>query len=247
MSSKPIDEILSNKVSEAEISEIFSSLQGEGPYLGVKQIFVRFGRCNMHCGYCDELEKMKQGAFTRYSLNRLFAEIEVLIREKGEHHSISLTGGEPLFYTPFLKTFLPQLKKAGHKVYLETNGTLPRELSRVISYCDIIAMDMKPASSSGDRCFNEQHKEFLAIAQQKEVFVKVVITPETEEEDVLKCIQMTAEAGESTPFIFQPLSDPIGINQKALRLIENTLFPMAKKLLKDVRVIPQMHKIWGVR
>src|SRR3989338_4150854 len=94
---------ITDKAKETEISEIFSSLQGEGPYLGVKQIFVRFGRCNMHCVYCDELEKMKEERFTVYSSESLLREIETLETEKGEHHSVSLTGGEPLFYAAFLR------------------------------------------------------------------------------------------------------------------------------------------------
>lgn len=236
-----------DKSREAEISEIFSSLQGEGPYLGVKQIFVRFGRCNMHCGYCDELEKMKQEMFSVYSLEKLLSEISEMDKLKGEHHSISLTGGEPLFYTPFLQSFLPLLKEKGHKVYLETNGTLPRELARVISYCDIIAMDMKPSSSTGDRSFEEQHEEFLEIALQKETFVKVVITPETKREEIERCIEITAKVDKKTLFIFQPLSDPFGINQKSMNLIEKEFFELAKTRLENVRVIPQMHKIWGVR
>lgn len=38
----------------ADIIEIFSSIQGEGIFLGAKQIFVRFKRCNLTCSYCDE-------------------------------------------------------------------------------------------------------------------------------------------------------------------------------------------------
>ena len=171
-----------SRTTHTEISEIFSSLQGEGPYLGVKQIFVRFGRCNMHCVYCDELEKMKEENFTIYSWDELIHSIQDFETEKGPHHSISLTGGEPLFYTAFLKNFMPKLKEQGFVTYLETNGTLPRELAQVIRWCDIIAMDLKPSSSTGDRNFDREHEEFLKIALQKEVFLKIVVTPETEVE-----------------------------------------------------------------
>jgi len=44
--------------NEARISEIFSSIQGEGPHSGEKHIFVRFEECHMHCVYCDELDKV---------------------------------------------------------------------------------------------------------------------------------------------------------------------------------------------
>ncbi len=231
----------------AEISEIFSSLQGEGPYLGVKQIFVRFGRCNMRCVYCDEWDKMKEEAFTNYSLAVLMDAIEGLGNRQGKHHSVSLTGGEPLFYTSFLKKWMPELKRKGLTTYLETNGTLPGQLQQVIEWCDIIAMDMKPASSTGDRNFYTEHKRFLKIAIQKDVFIKIVVTPQTKAEEIRKCVELVASVNPKTIFIFQPLSDLIGINSQALRLIEKDLFPIATQKLYDVRVIPQMHKIWGVR
>ena len=36
-----------------KIKEIFKSIQGEGPYIGYEQLFVRFCKCNLKCGYCD--------------------------------------------------------------------------------------------------------------------------------------------------------------------------------------------------
>src|SRR3989338_9313983 len=236
-----------DKNLSTEISEIFSSLQGEGPYLGVRQIFVRFGRCNMHCGYCDELEKMKEWNFSVYPLEKLIGEVDQFEAEKGTHHSVSLTGGEPLFYTSFLGSFLPKLKEKGLSVYLETNGTLPRELAQVIKWCDIIAMDIKPASSTGDRAFLKEHEAFLKVAIQKELFVKVVITPDTLALEIGECVDLVAGVNPKIPFIFQPLSEPFGINSQSLALIEKELFEIAKQKLLDVRVIPQMHKIWGVR
>ena len=238
---------ITDRSTETEISEIFSSLQGEGPYLGVKQIFVRFGRCNMHCTYCDELEKMKEEKFSVRSLEEVLGEIQDLEKEKGAHHSVSLTGGEPLFYTPFLLNLLPKLKEKGIMVYLETNGTLPGQLREVIKWCDIIAMDLKPSSSTGDRAFNAEHAEFLKIALQKEVFTKIVVTPGTRLEEIRECIRLVKNVNARLPFIFQPVSEAFGINVEALKLVENVFFAEAKKELFDVRVIPQMHKIWGVR
>lgn len=232
---------------QTEISEIFSSLQGEGPYLGIPQIFVRFGRCNMHCGYCDELDKMKIGAYDVLPMENILENISAFEKEKGPHHSISLTGGEPLFYAPFLRTFLPELKNRGFTTYLETNGTLPGALASVIDHCDIIAMDFKPSSSTGDRDFLEEHEAFLNIAAQKEVFVKVVVTPETKAEEIRACAEIVARSNPKTPFILQPLSDPFGINTRSLELIQNEILSITRTHLEDVRVIPQMHKIWGVR
>lgn len=239
--------MITDKKNQTEISEIFSSLQGEGPYLGVQQIFVRFGRCNMHCDYCDELEKMKEEKFFVYSIEQLLAEIEALEKEKGNHHSVSLTGGEPLFYTPFLQNLLPALKERGFVTYLETNGTLPRELERVVRWCDVIAMDLKPASSTQYRAYWAEHAEFLKIAIRKDVFVKIVVTPKTSLREIQKAVDLVESVHSGIPFIFQPVSDPIGINIESLKLIEGSFFREAKDRLCDVRVIPQLHKIWGVR
>ena len=238
---------ISDKRGQTEISEIFSSLQGEGPYLGVKQVFVRFGRCNMHCVYCDELEKMKEENFTRMSLAQVLREIGRFEKEKGPHHSVSLTGGEPLFYTAFLENLLPRLKERRYNIYLETNGTLPRELDRVIRFCDIIAMDLKPPSSTGDRNFDKEHEEFLKIAARKDVFVKVVVTPDTRLEEIERCADLVESVDPHIPFILQPQSEAFGISTKALELIEKSFMHSAEKYLYDVRVIAQMHKIWGVR
>lgn len=238
---------ITNRQTQTEISEIFSSLQGEGPYLGVKQIFVRFGRCNMHCGYCDELEKMKEEKFTNYSLDHLLNSIDEFEIEKGPHHSISLTGGEPLFYTSFLRNLLPKLKEKGLTTYLETNGTLPKELARVINWLDIVAMDFKPPSSTGDRDFSKEHEDFLKIAIQKETFVKVVVTPTTLAQDIECCVEILKNVNPKIPFIFQPLSTPFGIDSDSMRLIQTHFFDIARQHLLDVRVIPQLHKVWGVR
>ena len=37
----------------ANLVEVFSSVQGEGPYIGYKQLFMRFSDCNLNCNYCD--------------------------------------------------------------------------------------------------------------------------------------------------------------------------------------------------
>lgn len=231
----------------AEVSEVFSSIQGEGPHLGKKQIFVRFGRCNMHCGYCDEADKMRPGAYRDVGLEDLFAQVAELERLKGPHHSVSLTGGEPLFYPDFLAEFLPLLKQAGFKTYLETNGTLPAALKQNLAWIDVVAMDLKPPSGTGDREFWDRHREFLEFSLPKEVFIKVVVTPDTRRDEIERGVGIVASLDPAVPFVLQPVTDPDGsINLAALGKIERELIGPASKFLKDVRVIPQMHRIWGV-
>ena len=85
------------------------------------------------------------------------------------------------------------------------------------------------------------------MAACKEVFVKVVVTPNISRDEVDRCVQMVREVDERIPFVFQPESELTGISVKALQYIEEELMERASRVLKDVRVIPQMHKVWGIR
>ena len=42
--------------TSAPLAEIFSSFQGEGAYVGVRQVFVRLRGCELTCKYCDTTE-----------------------------------------------------------------------------------------------------------------------------------------------------------------------------------------------
>src|SRR3989338_10326185 len=110
--------------NSARISEIFSSLQGEGLHVGERHLFIRFEECHIHCEYCDELDKI--GVWM--TLEEVMERVRELDREEGPHTFISLTGGEPLLYVPFLKPLLMRLKAERFRTYLETNGILWKAL-----------------------------------------------------------------------------------------------------------------------
>jgi len=230
----------------ADIIEIFSSIQGEGIFLGAKQIFVRFKRCNMSCVYCDEELDRKA---RRYSPLELIKEVKSLEAASGPHHSVSLTGGEPLLYAEFLKSFLKILRKnRNFRSYLETNGTLPYELAKIIDLVDIVAMDFKLPSSTGERSFWTEHLEFLKIASRKKVFVKAVVTPDTVKSDVEKAIDLIKRMRKNIPFVLQPAT-PVGPHDKdvpkdaLVRFLEIGL----KRDIANIRVIPQIHKILNMK
>ena len=35
------------------LSELFSSIQGEGPFIGERHFFIRFSGCHRKCIFCD--------------------------------------------------------------------------------------------------------------------------------------------------------------------------------------------------
>lgn len=250
----------------ANIIEIFSSIQGEGPYLGCRQIFIRFAGCNLSCNYCDtpfqeqefcnlqktaglaEFKKLKNPV----SSDQLLEEIAGL----NKAHSISLTGGEPLLHTEFLNEFLPKFKKTFPKIkiYLETNGTLFEELEKIIEHIDIISMDLKLKSSTGVNFPFEQHKRFIETAlnchvrakdplcnNNTEIFAKAVITSKIEDEEIEEISELIKNSAKAITLILQPVDS----QNKELLLCSQNILEIQEKFLKkldDVRVIPQVHK-----
>ena len=76
---------------KVRVREIFASIQGEGPYIGYKQLFIRLCSCNLHCKYCDtEFDIQNSKEYSKEELLRI-------VNENLDCHSVSFTGGEPLF------------------------------------------------------------------------------------------------------------------------------------------------------
>ncbi len=222
---------------KGKISEIFDSIQGEGIYLGERQLFIRFYGCNLRCKYCDT----RQESYLEYSPGELLDEIK-LYEEK--FHSLSFTGGEPLVQVDFLKEVLAVTQSQHYKNYLETNGTLPGALAQVIDYVDIVAMDIKLPSSTGCGVYWDAHRAFLKIASLKEVFVKVVVCASTLEAEYLEALELVREISRQTVLVLQPNSEDniLPQDERLLRFKE-----LAAKEHIAVCVIPQLHKIVGVR
>lgn len=248
--------IMSNSV---HINEIFSSIQGEGMLAGKRQIFVRLTGCNLDCSYCDtEFGKSESGKLESCPGSAEFISIpqpislqkmtEIIAdwnaRLPGAHHSVSITGGEPLLYAETLAALFPEIRKI-LPIHLETNGTMPLALSLVKRHLDYISMDMKLPSTAG--CTEqlwEHHALFLREAQGHNVSVKVVVGDSTTHSEITRVCEIISSIDKTTPLFLQPLTlldGAIGINARHLLSLQET----ASSRLPDVYVIPQMHKLLG--
>lgn len=246
----------------APILEIFSGIQGEGILVGTRQVFVRFCGCNRRCFYCDTegaLGPVRTCAIERAPGSREFAQREnplavrdvvkavvLLDAPRGLHDSVSLTGGEPLIHGEFLAALCPRLTKKGLRVYLETNGTLPEALERILGEVWHVAMDVKLRSASGQPTPWEAHGRFLALALGRSMQVKVVVCAETTEEELGRLAELVAGQEAAIPVVLQPVTPVRGVGaptaEQVLRFQE-----FLKARLRDVRVIPQVHRLMGQR
>jgi organic radical activating enzyme len=230
-------------MKKARVFEIFQSVQGEGVYVGVQQVFVRFFGCDLRCVWCDTPGSL--GETSRRHVEMSAGELcsRVLSLWPGSH-SVSVTGGEPLLQADFLAEFLPLLRSFGASVYLETNGVLPAELERVVGDVDIIAMDIKLPSSTGCRPYWDEHRDFLKAGRGKELFAKAVISVRTSAADIDAAAGLLAEQAPEAILVLQPnyFDRHDGVIKLCLDYRRR-----CSGILQDVRVIPQTHKMMKLR
>jgi pyruvate formate lyase activating enzyme len=99
--------------------------------------------CNLRCGFCHSKGLVLDND------NKAMAPIGEIIQsinqKKGWIDGIVITGGEPTLYEAGLFSVLQQIKDNGFLVKLDTNGTRPETVKRVINkkLVDYIAMDIK--------------------------------------------------------------------------------------------------------
>ena len=245
--------------SSVPLIEIFSSLQGEGVLAGYRQIFVRFPGCNLDCAFCDtKIEAPAvcsvettpgSGQFQELaqpvSLETLIGIISRWCKQlPGAHHSISITGGEPMLHADLLARWLPELNIL-LPIHLETNGTLPEALPRMIEHLDVISMDIKLPTSAATPELWQEHKRFLEIAMERDVSVKVIVGELTTEQELLQACNLVADVDDEIPFIIQPVTGRDGRVAVAPERLMHFQAIAAKKLC-DVRVLPQMHRFLEV-
>jgi len=103
---------------KARLSELFYSIQGEGPAIGRPAIFVRMSSCNLNCVGCDTPIRNKIEEVEPISIiNRILN-----YKKTYPNARVVITGGEPLLQPDALNAILDGIP--GIPVDLETNGTI---------------------------------------------------------------------------------------------------------------------------
>ncbi|MCK4501915.1 MAG: 7-carboxy-7-deazaguanine synthase QueE [Desulfuromonadales bacterium] len=245
-------------IPKADLIEIFSSIQGEGLLVGSRQIFIRFPGCNLSCSYCDtdflhsdtcQVEASPGSGILEAKNNPLNLEqITDLLSGwsrdlPGAHHSISITGGEPLLHQQVLSSWLPALRKI-LPIYLETNGTLPTQLESLIEHIDWVSMDIKLHSQTGVRTDWDSHRKFLEIAAQVQCYVKLVVGEQTPDLELQLAADLVSVVAKDILIVLQPVTLNGEIAISTTRLLQ--MQALVAGINSNVRVIPQTHRFMGV-
>jgi pyruvate formate lyase activating enzyme len=99
--------------------------------------------CSFRCPFCHNPELVLPENFP--PLNNMESEFfDHLEKRKGKLEGVCITGGEPTIQ-PDIIQFIDKIKKMGFKVKLDSNGTQPIVLEKIIKMglVDYIAMDIK--------------------------------------------------------------------------------------------------------
>lgn len=173
--------------------EIFASLQGEGPSMGMPVAFVRLSRCNLACTWCDTAYTWRFEGDNRphrdaIAFDRKANQVTLSPAETAERIAalgqkrLVITGGEPLLQAPALAEMLGHLPDIA--VEIETNGTVacPARLDvRVDQY------NVSPKlSHSGNPATQALLPERLdAWASEPRAFLKFVVAAPEDVDEVL--------------------------------------------------------------
>ena len=147
-----------------KVSEIFTSFQGEGPYVGTPATFLRLYGCNLNCEWCDT----DISTYEMLSVDDV-AEILITQMEFNNIKTLIITGGEPTLQMEEVKRLIKELPD-DIRIQMETNGSL-------FEYIPEVEFVISPKE--------DKEKVFENYYQYENVFFKFVITSQEDIDEVI--------------------------------------------------------------
>jgi len=212
------------------ISEVFLSLQGEGPSAGTPAHFLRLQGCDVGCSWCDTKYSWEASGGREVELDRLWQEAAAL----GEAPLLVVTGGEPL-QRPSIATVLEAALARWPRVEVETSGVAPPPLSH-----PRLAWNVSPKLPSATPRWSDTWRHAQAwLAEPRATFKLVVV----DADDLEQARRLLAEHG--IPHARAMLM-PEGMTAETLRERAAWLAGACTRL--GLRLSPRLHIwLWGAR
>ncbi|OMH40981.1 7-carboxy-7-deazaguanine synthase QueE [Desulfurobacterium indicum] len=221
-----------------KVYEIFSSVQGEGVDVGLVASFVRFAGCPLKCRYCDTQEARIGG--TEFSHEEIIGELKNL----GLSYVV-VTGGEPLSQDG-LPDFLFKLSSETwvKRIFVETSGFFYK--ADIFVKKVFVNISPKPPSMGMD--FPLESLENFIVNFPDRVQVKFLILSEEDLIWILKIVRKYENYFSKKGIIFQPIGIPEKpYSESVKRAIDLVMREKTILFRFNVRVIPQIHKLVGIK
>lgn len=238
------------KDKKVQLSEIFTSIEGEGIFFGTKTMFIRMAGCHLKCYWCDTDYALPMHSGNSYSLN----EVKKMIKEKltKNTYKINFTGGEPLIQYDIVKDLARFIKEEiGLRTYIESSCYDFNRFGKVLPYFDICKIEFKMMDSNvvqkehyNNLLKNEIECLKMAIKYNKITFIKIVVSKYTnvdEFNDLIDNVFSTINAESLAGFIIQPTTKIDEPPVESLLKFYDLVYPK----YNNVRIIPQLHKVIG--
>lgn len=236
----------------ARVSEIFTSIEGEGLFVGKKTLFIRFSGCHLKCRWCDTKYALPLDSGTEYQIDEIE---DLIIRELQPFtYKVNFTGGEPLLQTDAVIKLADFIKKQTNlKTYIESSCFDSELFSKVLPYIDICKIEFKTDDSKvvenevyDSLLLNEIKCLELAVESSKTTYIKIVVTNSTNLEsfkNLVYNISKKIKPSDILGFIIQPSH---GVDQPTVNKLLDT-YDIVQPMFPEVRIIPQLHKEIGAR
>jgi organic radical activating enzyme len=238
--------------ARARVSEIFTSIEGEGVFIGKKTLFIRLSGCHLKCRWCDTKYALSLDSGTDYQIDEIK---DLIIKElRPSTYKVNFTGGEPLLQTEAVIELADFIKKQTNlKTYIESSCFDSELFSKVLPYIDICKIEFKTDDSNvvedqeyDNLLLNEIKCLELAVESNKATYIKIVVTNSTNLEsfkNLVYNISKKIKPSDILGFIIQP---SFGIDQPTVNKLLDT-YDIVQPMFPEVRIIPQLHKEIGAR
>jgi 7-carboxy-7-deazaguanine synthase len=237
--------------ARVKLSEIFTSIEGEGILFGTKTMFVRLAGCPLKCRWCDTPYALPLDSGSDYSVDG--AKELILKNLHPNTFKVNFTGGEPLMQHEAVIELARFIRNKGVRTYLESACYDAARFAKVLPYIDIVKVEFKMKDS---KVVDEKHygsllrEELdclkLAVSSGKTTYIKVVVTNSSnlkEFNELVREVFKMVKPIEIAGFIIQPSYE---IDEPTLGVLFG-FYDAVYPVYDQVRVVPQLHKIIGVR
>ena len=238
--------------ARARVSEIFTSIEGEGIFVGKKTLFIRFSGCHLKCRWCDTKYALPLDSGTDYQIDEIK---DLIIKELQPFtYKVNFTGGEPLLQTEAVIELADFVKKQTNvKTYMESSCFDSELFSKVLPYIDICKIEFKTDDSKvvedeeyDNLILNEIKCLELAVESNKATYIKIVVTNSTNLESFKNLVYHISEKIKPSDILGLIIQPSFGIDQPTVNKLLDT-YDIVQPMFPEVRIIPQLHKEIGAK